>query len=1027
MAQEINRWVWPNRSAEAELKSLTLQADKHIRAKQPDRKVIEDATNIMLGWYPKSPAPWAFLDGKFSDVGFDYSYENAVKNIEGDSSPGMPFATLGCAKNVDVLQKFPDLLKKVVKARLRLLSETEALPKHAVEIVMAGFCDPVRVFVKNEPHNPAKVAEGRLRLISSVSLVDQMCERILYGRQNAMEIANWDAIPSKPGMGLDDASIGKIFATWKTMANPYEADISGWDFSMQWWEMLWEADFRAHLIGMTGTSYHTALRARAHCEMWSMFMLSDGRYVAQGYPGKRCSGSYNTSTGNSRARVLAGLLAGSTAVFAMGDDSLENTTVEPSIMIARYKALGHVVKMFEKCEETSFEFCSTRIGEDDGIVKGVPQNWARSTYRLLYATSDFEGRLDQYRYEMRWHPRVEELVAKATALLKLNVGVEHRENQSASGVAQNYPFMPPKKVKKKKNNNMAMVVHVPQGARKPGPRIVMDGVELKTKSKPRKKPKGSGVVSMSQGVPIAVGSSSRQRGPLINQGRGFNVKHTEFLDTIPGSVGYSTSGTNQIYNLNPGLIGSFPWLGSLGGLFESYMFHKLIFRVISSSSTTDKGNMYMATQLDVEDAQFTGEQDLMGYMGAVSSNVWKTLSHSCLGAGKKPLYVRTGSVPAGADPRLYDYGRFTLATEGCASTAAIGKLYVEYDVTLYTPKVTLAGALNFWKSWYTATTSTLTTPAWVNSMAPTNMIQNTTSSAPEDYVVLAPGGDTTKIQFNYPGLYSVQWDATTDSDSRVIGRGFAAHKTSTGGTGSPSTMAELQTDGNSVVTNLNGVPTYSFQITPRWSEIDQKTNVSTPSGFDTFSVDYVGWSVQLLVLAAGAILTAYNGNVWYGQAAGSTASPSVYKTLAIATLNLATAGLTLSMLPAKMELTEQAKIALISRVAPIDRIEVARRVTLVETIKPRDENAELKKRVQDLEAELKREPAEADSEEEEVKMIAAERKLERLRGRRQARDDYVDVKQMDNQNKKQQQPLSAGIVRPPTPPRGNSKGPKGKD
>lgn len=41
--------------------------------------------------------------------------------------------------------------------------------------------DDIKVFVKQEPHKLKKLAEGRVRLISAVSLVDSMVDRILFG------------------------------------------------------------------------------------------------------------------------------------------------------------------------------------------------------------------------------------------------------------------------------------------------------------------------------------------------------------------------------------------------------------------------------------------------------------------------------------------------------------------------------------------------------------------------------------------------------------------------------------------------------------------------------------------------------------------------------------------------------------------------------------------------------------------------------------------------------------------------------
>lgn len=916
MAEAIVKWSWPHRGAEAELKSLLLQASNHIVATEPNPGVMKLATIRMLSQYPAADLPWAFLDGNLTSKGFDYSYATALHGVEGDSSPGMPLAALGCMKNKEALEKFGPLIKKLVLARLVLLSTTVDLPTDATALVEQGFCDPVRVFVKFEPHNPKKIAEGRLRLISSVSLIDQLCERILYGKQNALEIAKWGEIPSKPGMGLDDNSLAKLHKKWLEFKEPHEADVSGWDFSVQSWELRWEADFRAELAGALGTEFHVALRARAHCEMWTLFMLSDGRLLAQGAPGKRCSGSYNTSSGNSRVRVLAGFLVGSRDIFAMGDDSVEDNSLDPEEVKARYLELGHVVKMYEPCRE-GFEFCSTRIREQDGVVQGEPQNWARMTYRLLYSTHDFEERLEQYAYEMRGHKDAKRLIAVAKELLKLNVRQEVRELQCARGVAQNYPIMPSKGEKKKKPKKAKSKAVVPVAI-----------VKKKAKKKSKQK-QGAGVSSVVRSMPVTIGSVQRQRGPQINSGKGITVRHSEFLDTIPGSEAYSTQGSNQIYNLNPGLITEFPWLGTLGGMFESYTFNKLVFEVVSSAATTERGNMYMATQLDVEDANFTGVQDLMGYRGAATSNIWKSLTHDCLLGGRPNLYIRTGSVPSGADPRLYDYGRFTLATEGCTTSSAIGKLYVHYEVTFYTPKVTLAGALNFWRGW-TSAPFEIVNSSWINYFLSGIFTVTNSSTAPDDYVTLNPSGSARHLQFNYPGLYQVEWKATTTEANKTAGVGFAAEWIDGDGKEHNGISPLLTVDSKGVVVSGGdyGTSSYQFQIIPRYSVVDTKTSSSTDVGLDDDYVDYVAWTVQILVLAAGCVMELSSGTINYGAPGGGGTKPTILQSLFVATLNMAASGLSLSMLPKKMVLTDQAASSLLSRVGVADRDAVRKRIVL---------------------------------------------------------------------------------------------------
>ena len=334
---------------------------------------------------------------------FDVFYPSVLGDVKMDASPGMPMMGLGCVDNASALKAYPEQIKEAVWQRLMVLSFIDCEAQNAVQLVQSGACDPVRLFVKNEPHNQLKIKQGRMRLISSVSLVDQLVERILISQQNKAEIDQWNLIPSKPGMGLDDSGLEKIWEYVQPWSGKrFEADISGWDFGLQAWEMLWEADVRAELAGMVGTLYHKALRSRVWCEANSLFMLSNGVLLAQTVAGKRCSGSYNTSAGNSRCRVMLGYLVGAPQIMAMGDDSVE-VGVEGAV--DKYEKMGHIVKTFAE-SVGGFEFCSTRISLRDGKVVGEPVNWSRTFYRLLHATSGFEERRAQFCFEMRHSPHL---------------------------------------------------------------------------------------------------------------------------------------------------------------------------------------------------------------------------------------------------------------------------------------------------------------------------------------------------------------------------------------------------------------------------------------------------------------------------------------------------------------------------------------------------------------------------------------------------------------------------------------------
>lgn len=53
-----------------------------------------------------------------------------------------------------------------------------------------GSPDPIRMFIKQEPHKEAKLRVGRYRLISAVSFVDTMADRVMLRWLQNKAVAN---------------------------------------------------------------------------------------------------------------------------------------------------------------------------------------------------------------------------------------------------------------------------------------------------------------------------------------------------------------------------------------------------------------------------------------------------------------------------------------------------------------------------------------------------------------------------------------------------------------------------------------------------------------------------------------------------------------------------------------------------------------------------------------------------------------------------------------------------------------------
>lgn len=426
--EELAKWAWPMRSAKAEKASLVYHSTLFKQTAAPNN--LDVVQQRMLQEYPRVKPYLVFgADGNLSRAGFEASWPVMLSTVVRDASPGFPLMAMGCQSNGEALEKYGAWIKECVWERMLLLASDDCIGMKPLMLVHTGLVDPVRVFVKNEPHKVEKIRAGRLRIISSVSLIDQLVEKALFKAQNQAEIDNWEQCPSKPGLGLNDdglQSLWEYVQSWGPGAR-YESDFVAWDWGVQYWEMLFEADVRASLAGMVGTIYHRVMRNRMWAEANTVFMTSDGQFYAQLQPGKRCSGSQNTGAGNSKMRVARGYMCGAIHIMAMGDDSVE---LSPPEIVDRYRAMGFNLKMLQESKD-GFEFCSMKIGKVDGVVTGQPVNWAKTFYRLLWATGDYSARLEQFKYEMRHSPHLKPCL---DALERVGWGLsKHAEEEEGDG------------------------------------------------------------------------------------------------------------------------------------------------------------------------------------------------------------------------------------------------------------------------------------------------------------------------------------------------------------------------------------------------------------------------------------------------------------------------------------------------------------------------------------------------------------------------------------------------------------------
>lgn len=173
-----------------------------------------------------------------------------------------------------------------------------------------------------------------------------------------------------------------------------------------------------------------------------------------------------------------------------------------------------------------------------------------------------------------------------------------------------------------------------------------------------------------------------------------NFTHREFLGDVFSS---STASTFKIdsYPINPGQTLTFPWLsGVVGAKFQQYRINGCSFEFRSmsadalNSTNTALGSVIMSTDYDSADATFTSKQEMENTEYGVSCKPSVNMIHGIECARSQTpvseLYIRAFDVPSGKDIRLYDIGRFSIASTGCQGTNVnLGELWISYDIDVF--------------------------------------------------------------------------------------------------------------------------------------------------------------------------------------------------------------------------------------------------------------------------------------------------------------------------------------------------------
>lgn len=368
----------PDRGSKAEIVSLNVQVKKQLQGREPTGEELENAISRVVEMYPSCEIPRGFEGEKL------WISRHKIRKVFADlnptSSSGYPWMLKYPTKG-DFVTKNPELLIDEVINRLeiRLLTPVASFEEleDPSELVSNGLCDPVRIFVKNEFHSIEKFKEGRMRLISNVSVVDEVIERLLYTEQNKSHQDNcfsgrgtavgWD-------ISTDEGAIKSYNSVKENLADAADSDISGFDISVRLWGFKAEAEARRRMNKADPKScWHHLNLIQFYCTAHSVYVTSDGNFYCTTIAGIQNSGKFLTSYSNSVQRNMLSVLMGCKWTISMGDDNV-STWVDHAVEKAA--AFGFRLKNYKRVEEAGFEFCSHMFTEKGNIPLNPDKGFA---------------------------------------------------------------------------------------------------------------------------------------------------------------------------------------------------------------------------------------------------------------------------------------------------------------------------------------------------------------------------------------------------------------------------------------------------------------------------------------------------------------------------------------------------------------------------------------------------------------------------------------------------------------------------
>lgn len=329
----------------------------------------------------------------------------AIDEIDPTSIPGCCVLSAYGSVNRDVLKITLDSHGNRVYDPTRLEMVKQLALRRFTDLLDNELqADPLKVFVKQEPHKETKLLDGRYRLITGVSLIDTIVDRIIFGEliRTAAKPTNTLRTPCAVGWAPNKGGWRWISMHYR---NGFSIDRTAWDWTVnEWMVQMWET-FILNLCPGHPLWWRQMVKNRFILLFYiARYSFPDGQLIAQANPGIMKSGCLLTLILNSVGQTILHVLVQfrlnknplENMPLCMGDDTLQPIFPyrnEYAAELSKFALLKEAETTYGYAEFVGFIFTSNGY---------FPSYWKKHLFQLRHLDQTVM-RETLLSYQMLWY------------------------------------------------------------------------------------------------------------------------------------------------------------------------------------------------------------------------------------------------------------------------------------------------------------------------------------------------------------------------------------------------------------------------------------------------------------------------------------------------------------------------------------------------------------------------------------------------------------------------------------------------